>query len=81
MRLKVDPLRDVFFVGDLAHDELLSEVLMVDNVGRVANHVLDLSSHIAKAGEVKTEFAKERMAIFSDIFNLKLACAASIIEK
>ena len=60
MRLKVDPLRDVLLVGDLAHDELLSEVLMVDDVGRVANHVLDLSSHTAKAGKVKTELAKEK---------------------
>ena len=42
MRLNVDPLGDVFLVGNLAHDELLSEVLVVDNIGRVANHVLHL---------------------------------------
>ena len=42
MRLNVDPLGDVFLVGNLAHDELLSEVLVVDNVGRVANYVLHL---------------------------------------
>ena len=42
MRLNVDPFGDVFLIGNLAHDELLSKVLVVDNIGRVANHVLHL---------------------------------------
>ena len=42
MRLQVDPLGDVFLIGYLTHDEFLSEVLVVDNVGRVADDVLHL---------------------------------------
>jgi len=42
MCLQVDPLSDVFIVGDLANDKLLSEVLMVNNVRGIADDVLDL---------------------------------------
>ena len=42
MCLQVDPLRDVLLVADGAHDELLAEVLVVDDVGSVADNVLDL---------------------------------------
>ena len=42
MRLKVDPLGDVFLVGDLPNDELLPKILMVDDKRRIAHHVLDL---------------------------------------
>lgn len=42
MGAQVDPFYDVLFVRNLAHDELISEVLMVDDKSRVANDVLDL---------------------------------------
>ena len=40
--LQVNPLGDVFVVGDLADYELLTEVLVVDHVRRVTNHMLHL---------------------------------------
>lgn len=43
MGAQVDPFYDVLFVRNLAHDELISEVLMVDDKSRVANDVLDNS--------------------------------------
>ena len=42
MRLKIDPAGDIFIIGNLADHELLSEVLVVDDVGRVTDHMLDL---------------------------------------
>jgi hypothetical protein len=42
MRLKVDPLCNVFIVRDLANDKLLPEVLVVNDIGCVTDDVLDL---------------------------------------
>ena len=42
MRLKIDPASDIFIIGYLADHELLSEVLVVDDEGRVTDHMLDL---------------------------------------
>ena len=42
MRLKIDPASDIFIIGNLADHELLSEVLVVDDVGSVTDHMLDL---------------------------------------
>ena len=48
MRLQVNPSCDVFLVGYLANDELLTEILMVDNKGGVADHVFDLVEKTTK---------------------------------
>lgn len=43
MRLQIDPLCDVLLVCYLAHDELLAEILMVDNICRVADYMFNLT--------------------------------------
>ena len=42
MSLQVDPLCYVLIVGDLTDDELLSEVLVVHDVGRITDHMFNL---------------------------------------
>ena len=62
--LQLDPLCDVFGVGHLPDDELLTEVFVVDHEGRVANHVFDLIKSIRSISAVpmhafKTKFEME----------------------
>jgi len=70
MGLQLDPLGDVFLIGHLPHDELLSEVLVVHDVRRVANHVF----HLAPTPSSYCYFA------FSDaIFSIQTTQAAAAI--
>ena len=42
MRRQVDPSRDIFIVGYLTDDKLLTEVFVIDYKGCVADHVFHL---------------------------------------
>ena len=43
VRLQVNPLRDIFRFRNLANDKLLSEVLVIDDEGVLADDMFDLA--------------------------------------
>ena len=66
VRLQVDPLRDVFQVGDLPNHEFLSEVLVVDDKCWVAEDVFNLYATISQLEmNMKNEEHLVRFEIFS----------------
>ena len=52
VRLNVDPPGDVLLIRYLPDDELLTEVLVVDNVRCVADHMFDLKRKVKRIGSI-----------------------------
>ena len=46
VRLQVNPPRNVLPVRDLANDKLLSEVLVIDYEGALAQNMFNLDNHV-----------------------------------
>ena len=66
VRLQIDPLSDVFLVGDLPNHELLSEVLVVNDKCRVAENVFNL----CKNNKFRNEYEKRKASGIRNLFQI-----------
>ena len=79
MRLKIDPLGNVFEVGYLSNDKLLTEVLMIYHERSVTDDMFDLDWHDTSK-MISWDESHGQESRFEIVVNLQLPCLQECVD-